>query len=57
MATCLVKTIHDSVIGDGVLPDDSHLMEEDELKSFARMCRRFEKYLDQKVISIANVLH
>ena len=42
-----LETIHASVIGDGVLPDDSHLMEEYELKSFVRMCRRFEKFLDQ----------
>jgi hypothetical protein len=42
-----LETIHDSVIDDGVLPDDSHMMEEDELKSFVRMCRRFEKFLDQ----------
>ena len=42
-----LEAIHASVIGDGVLPDDCHLMEEDELKSFVRMCRRFEKFLDQ----------
>ena len=43
--TDALEKIHDSVIGDGILPDDCHLREEDELKSFARMCRKFEKYL------------
>lgn len=42
-----LEKLCDSVIGDGMLPDDYHLMEEDELKAFSRMCRRFEKYLNQ----------
>ena len=33
------------VAGGGILPDHFHQMSESELDEFARLCRRFEKYL------------
>jgi hypothetical protein len=40
-----LKKLMESVEADGVLPDDFDQMSEDELHSFERMCRRFEKFL------------
>lgn len=39
--------LHDCVIADGMLPDHFDDMSESELNAFARMCRRFEKFLQQ----------
>lgn len=43
-----LETLTESVACDGILPDDSHHMCADELRSFERMCRRFEKFLAGK---------
>jgi len=43
-----LKKLMDSVECDGILPDHSHHMRADELRSFERMCRRFEKFLAGK---------
>ena len=39
--------LYDSVVSDGILPDHYDDMSETELNAFARMCRRFEKFLHQ----------
>jgi hypothetical protein len=43
-----LKKLMESVECDGILPDGSHHMRADELRSFERMCRRFEKFLAGK---------
>ena len=43
----LVK-LTESVACGGILPDHSHHMRAGELRSFERMCRRFEKFLAGK---------
>jgi len=40
-----LKKLMESVEADGVLPDDFDQISEDDLHSFERMCRRFEKFL------------
>lgn len=42
-----LEKLYDSVINDGILPDHHDQMNEAELNAFARMCRRFEKFLHQ----------
>lgn len=39
--------LYDSVVSDGILPDHYDDMSEVELNAFARMCRKFEKFLHQ----------
>lgn len=39
--------LYDSVVSDGLLPDHYDDMSEAELNAFARMCRKFEKFLHQ----------
>ena len=39
--------LYDSVVSDGILPDHYDDMSESELNAFARMCRKFEKFLHQ----------
>jgi hypothetical protein len=43
-----LEKLTESVACDGILPDDSHHMRADELRTFERMCRRFEKFLAGK---------
>ncbi|OGU05198.1 MAG: hypothetical protein A2075_14595 [Geobacteraceae bacterium GWC2_58_44] len=43
-----LKKLMESVVADGVLSDDFDQMSEDDLRSFERMCRRFEKFLLQR---------
>jgi len=43
-----LKKLMESVECDGILPDHSHHMRAGELRSFERMCRRFEKFLAGK---------
>ena len=43
-----LKKLMESVEADGLLPDDFDHMSEDDLRSFERMCRRFEKFLLQR---------
>lgn len=40
-----LNKLMESVEADGVLPDHFDWMSEDDLRSFERMCRRFEKFL------------
>jgi hypothetical protein len=40
-----LEKLMESVENDGILPDDFEQMSESELRSFERMCRRFEKFL------------
>ncbi len=47
-----LKKLHDSVIADGILPDHHDHMSRAELNAFARMCRKFEKFLDQQYGSL-----
>lgn len=42
-----LEKLHDSVMVDGILPDHHDHMSGAELNAFARMCRKFEKFLDQ----------
>lgn len=42
------RKLFEDVESDGVLPDDFDQMSESELRSFEKMCRRFEKFLFQK---------
>lgn len=42
-----LEKLYDSVISDGILPDHYDDMSEAELNAFARMCRKFEKFLHQ----------
>ena len=42
-----LEKLHDSVMVDGILPDHHDHMSGAELKAFARMCRKLEKFLDQ----------
>ena len=37
--------LYDSIVSDGILPDHYDDMSEAELNAFARMCRKFEKFL------------
>ena len=39
--------LFDSVVSDGILPDHYDDMSEAELNAFSRMCRKFEKFLQQ----------
>ena len=39
--------LYDSVVSDGLLPDHYDDMSEAELNAFARLCRKFEKFLHQ----------
>ncbi len=43
----ILEKLYDSVTSDGILPDHYDQMSEAELNAFARMCRRFEKFLHQ----------
>jgi len=43
-----LKKLMESVECDGILPDHYDQMSESELRSFERMCRRFEKFLAGK---------
>ena len=47
-----LEKLHDSVADDGILPDHFDQMSEAELNSFARTCRRFEKFLHQRYGSL-----
>ncbi len=42
-----LEKLRESVAGDGILPDHYDQMTQSELKAFERMCRRFEKYLEE----------
>ncbi len=42
-----LEKLCESVADDGILPDHYDQMTQTELKSFERMCRRFEKYLQE----------
>jgi len=40
-----LEKLMESVENDGILPDDYDTMTETEMRSFEKMCRRFEKFL------------
>lgn len=42
-----LEKLRESVSDDGILPDHHDQMTQAELKAFGRMCRRFEKYLEE----------
>jgi len=42
-----LETLTESVVDDGILPDQYDQMSEAELRAFERMCRRFEKHLGE----------
>ncbi len=43
-----LEKLAEAVAGDGILPDHYDQLSENELRTFERMCRRFENFLAEK---------